>query len=130
MGAMALFGEKYGNRVRVIKFDSSVELCGGTHVNETGQIRQFKIMNESSIASGIRRIEAWTGVKVLSYFKEQDALLEDIKSTLKQSPKPIETIEKLQQEKAELKKRLEKFSIMQQSKVKEELKNMKTVLLF
>ncbi|MDA9951902.1 alanine--tRNA ligase [Chitinophagales bacterium] len=123
MGAMALFGEKYGNRVRVIKFDSSVELCGGTHVNETGQIRQFKIMNESSIASGIRRIEAWTGSKVLTYFKEQEALLEDIKSALKQSPKPIETIEKLQQENAELKKRLEKFSIMQQSVVKDELKN-------
>ena len=123
MGAMALFGEKYGDRVRVIKFDSSIELCGGTHVNETAQIRHFKIMSESSIASGIRRIEAWTGGKVFSYFKEQDALLADIKSTLKQSPKPIETIEKLQQENAELKKRLEKFSIMQQSMVKEELKS-------
>ncbi len=123
MGAMALFGEKYGDRVRVIKFDSSIELCGGTHVKNTGQIRHFKIMSESSIASGIRRIEAWTGSKVLSYFKEQVALLEDIKTTLKQSPKPIETIEKLQQENTELKKRLGKFSIMQQSMVKEELKN-------
>ena len=123
MGAMALFGEKYGDSVRVVKFGSSVELCGGTHVSETGRIKQFKMMNESSIAAGIRRIEAWTGNKVLAYYKEQEEVLNTIKAALKQSPKPVETIEKMQQENAELKKKLAKFSEMQQAQVKEDLKS-------
>ena len=122
MGAMALFGEKYGDKVRVVKFGSSVELCGGTHVSETGRIQLFKIMNESSIAAGIRRIEAWTGKKVLAYYQEQEQVLGDIKTVLKQSVTPLEAIEKLQQENADLKKQLAKFAAMQETMIKEELK--------
>ena len=123
MGAMALFGEKYGDKVRVIKFGTSVELCGGTHVAETGKINQFKISSESSSAAGIRRIEAWTGAKVLAYYKEQEVLLNSIKEVLKQAPKPLETIEKMQAENADLKKKLEQFSKMQEAIVKLELKS-------
>ena len=123
MGAMALFGEKYGDKVRVIKFGTSVELCGGTHVAETGKIKQFKISSESSSAAGIRRIEAWTGAKVLAYYKEQEVLLNSIKEVLKQAPKPLETIEKMQAENADLKKKLEQFSKMQEAIVKLELKS-------
>jgi len=122
MGAMALFGEKYGDKVRVIKFGNSVELCGGTHVAETGKIKQFKLASESSSAAGIRRIEAWTGNKVLAYYKEQEALLNSIKEVLKQAPKPLETIEKMQAENADLKKKVEQFSKMQEALVKAELK--------
>ena len=122
LGAMALFGEKYDDKVRVIKFGSSVELCGGTHVTETGKIKQFKISSESSSAAGIRRIEAWTGNKVVEYYKEQEALLNAIKEVLKQAPKPLETIEKMQAENADLKKKVEQFSAMQQGIVKAELK--------
>ncbi len=122
LGAMALFGEKYGDKVRVIKFGTSVELCGGTHVTETGKIKQFKISSESSSAAGIRRIEAWTGNKVVEYYKEQEALLNAIKEVLKQAPKPLETIEKMQAENADLKKQVEQFSAMQQGIVKAELK--------
>jgi alanyl-tRNA synthetase len=122
MGDMALFGVKYGDKVRVVKFGSSVELCGGTHVSETGRIQLFKIMNESSIAAGIRRIEAWTGKKVLAYYQEQEQVLGDIKTVLKQSVTPLEAIEKLQQENADLKKQLAKFAAMQEAMIKEELK--------
>lgn len=122
LGAMALFGEKYGDKVRVIKFGTSVELCGGTHVTETGKIKQFKISSESSSAAGIRRIEAWTGNKVVEYYKEQEALLNAIKELLKQAPKPLETIEKMQAENTDLKKQVEQFSAMQQGIVKAELK--------
>jgi alanyl-tRNA synthetase len=121
MGAMALFGEKYGDKVRVIQFGTSVELCGGTHVSETGRIKQFKIASESSSAAGIRRIEAWTGSKVLAYYKEQEALFAQVKEALKPSTKPLESIEKLLQENAVLKKKLESFSIMQQAQEKEQL---------
>ena len=123
MGAMALFGEKYGDKVRVIKFATSVELCGGTHVNETGQIKQFKIASESSSAAGIRRIEAWTGSKVMAYFKEQENLLSSIKEILNNAPKPLETIEKMQEENATLKKKVEQFSIMQEGIEKARLKD-------
>ena len=121
MGAMALFGEKYGDKVRVIKFGTSVELCGGTHVNETGKIKQFKLASESSSAAGIRRIEAWTGSKVLAYYKEQEDLLNSIKEVLKQAPKPLETIEKMQAENADLRKKVEQFSKMQEAIVKADL---------
>ncbi|MDC0204529.1 alanine--tRNA ligase [Flavobacteriales bacterium] len=83
LGAMMLFGEKYEDVVRMIQFDKSKELCGGTHVSATGEIGLFKIISEASISSGVRRIEALTGIKALNYLNEQKDLVDDIASTIK-----------------------------------------------
>ena len=83
IGATALFGEKYGKTVRVIKFDESVELCGGTHVDSTGKISIFKILSEGAVASGVRRIEAITGLKALNFYEQQLLLKNELKSILK-----------------------------------------------
>ena len=122
MGAMALFGEKYGDVVRVIKFDSSVELCGGTHVQATGEIGVFKITSEASIASGIRRIEAITANGALAYFNKQGKELNQVVEVVK-NPKVLPAILKLIDENTQLKKQLESFQLMQQKMVKQGLKN-------
>ncbi|MDD6222501.1 MAG: alanine--tRNA ligase [Lachnospiraceae bacterium] len=99
-GAMALFGEKYGDKVRVVKMgDFSIELCGGTHVAHTGQIRQFKILSESGVAAGVRRIEAITGDAVTEFYKEEEKKLHEAAALLKASPDSVaEHIRKLQDE--------------------------------
>ena len=105
-GAMALFGEKYGDTVRTIRFGKSIELCGGCHVKNTSDIWYFKITNESAVASGIRRIEAITGDAVMSHFEEQNKILNDLKVIMKQQVDPIKAYNSLIDENNDLKKEL------------------------
>jgi len=106
-GAIALFGEKYGDVVRTIKFGDSVELCGGTHVKNTSEIWQFKIKSEGAIASGIRRIEAITGFAVKDYYNESTNQLAEIRSLLNNTKNPVISLTELKNENSKLKKKLE-----------------------
>ncbi len=106
MGAMALFGEKYGEEVRVMKYGSSVELCGGTHIPSTGMIGTFRIVSESSIASGIRRIEAVTGANAERLTYEREDILLAIKELFNNNPNLIKSIEKMLEEDVQLKKQV------------------------
>jgi len=128
MGAMALFGEKYGEEVRVIRFGSSAELCGGTHVQATGEIGAFRIVAESSIAAGIRRIEAITGEGADNqYFSMQDEL-KNIRALFNNSPQLTAAIEKLVSEHQEAQKKLEALMAEKTISLKQSLlQNAKTV---
>ncbi|WP_334124127.1 alanine--tRNA ligase [Empedobacter brevis] len=108
-GAMALFGEKYGDKVRVIRFGSSVELCGGTHVKNTADIRLFRILSESSTAAGIRRIEAITSNKAIEAYKDAEKNYNDVLAVLKTKNDAVKAVQHLLDENAELKKQLESF---------------------
>jgi alanyl-tRNA synthetase len=122
-GVNALFGEKYGEYVRIITFDDnfSKELCGGTHVKATGQISYFKIISESAVAAGVRRIEAITGVAVEHYINAQAKLVNQLKDMLK-NPKDIsKSVESLLEENAKLKKEIEKSVLEKSSGLKNEL---------
>lgn len=110
MGAMALFGEKYGDRVRVVKFGDSVELCGGTHVENTSQIGLFKIVSESSIAAGIRRIEAITGEKAEEWYRQVEKKLNAVETLLNHPQDVVKAVGGLIDEKSALQKQVEKFS--------------------
>ncbi len=120
-GAMALFGEKYGDNVRAIKFGESMELCGGIHVSNTADIWSFKIVSEGAVAAGIRRIEAITGEGVRQFFASQEELLSEIKSALKNPQDTVKAVVSLQDENAKLKKQVEAL-------LKEKAKNMKAEL--
>ncbi|KAF2510179.1 alanine--tRNA ligase [Flavobacterium zhairuonense] len=120
-GAIALFGEKYGDLVRTIKFGDSVELCGGTHVANTSDIWHFKIISEGAVAAGIRRIEAITSEAAKEYFESQAVSLAEIKDALKNAQDPVKSILALQDENAQLKKQLEAL-------LKDKAKNMKADL--
>ncbi len=123
MGAIALFGEKYKESVRVIRFGDSIELCGGTHVRATGQIGFFMILKESAISAGIRRIEAISGRKCTEHIFSLEEKLKGIERTISSKQDPLTAIENLIKDNNELTRQLERFKKEKLQKIKEELKN-------
>ena len=121
MGAMALFGEKYGDIVRVVQFGDSVEFCGGTHVGATGQIGFFKIIKESAIAAGIRRIEAISSVESEKYINEKLAMLASVEEKLKSKKSALLSVEKLIDENTQLQKQVDDFRKFQAKMAKKDL---------
>jgi alanyl-tRNA synthetase len=122
MGAMALFGEKYGDSVRVIRFGDSVELCGGTHVSSTGNIGLFKIISEGAISAGIRRIEAITAKAAEEFMYQQVDIIKNIKGIMGNPPDVLPATEKLMAENATLRKQLDGFTKDKVKQLKAELK--------
>ncbi|MCB9018255.1 MAG: alanine--tRNA ligase [Prevotellaceae bacterium] len=109
MGAIALFGEKYGDTVRVVKYGPSVELCGGTHVHATGEIGIIRILSESSVAAGVRRIEAVSGAKAEELIDIQQDMMREAKNFFSNTPNLLQSIKKSIEENAELKKQVDIF---------------------
>lgn len=108
-GAMALFGEKYGDTVRTVRFGQSIELCGGTHVKNTADIWHFKIVSEGAVAAGIRRIEAITSDAVKEFYFNNNRMLFEIKDMLKNPQDPVKSVASLQEENLSLKKQVEQL---------------------
>jgi alanyl-tRNA synthetase len=121
-GAMALFGEKYGDSVRMIEFGNSKELCGGIHVKNTADIWHFKIVSEGAVAAGIRRIEAITGDAVKAFYTNQENTLSEIKEVLKNPQDVLKSVASLQDDNAKLKKQIEQL-------VKEKIDGLATSLV-
>ena len=121
-GAMALFGEKYGDEVRAIKFGESMELCGGIHVKNTAEIWHFKIVSEGAVAAGIRRIEAITSDAVKAHFASYENTLNEVKTALKNPQDILKAVHSMQEENAKLAKQIEAL-------VKDKVKNMKASLI-
>ena len=124
MGAMALFGEKYGDMVRVVTMDPdySVELCGGTHVGATGELGFFKITSEGAVAAGVRRIEAISGAAAEDYVNSQLEQLEKIKEALKNPKDVLKALGSVNEENTALKKQIEKFEQAQLITLRDALK--------
>ncbi|MCB6084723.1 alanine--tRNA ligase [Flavobacterium psychrophilum] len=121
-GAMALFGEKYGDNVRMIEFGESKELCGGIHVKNTAQIWHFKILSEGAVAAGIRRIEAITGDAVKAFYTNQENTLSEIKEVLKKPQDILKSVTSLQDDNVKLKKQIEQL-------LKEKIEGLKNTLV-
>ncbi|MCR4768913.1 MAG: alanine--tRNA ligase [Bacteroidaceae bacterium] len=123
LGAIALFGEKYGDKVRVVQFGTSVEFCGGCHAKSTGNIGMVRIISESSIAAGVRRIEAITGKKVEEAFDKTQDLINDMRALFNNAPDLYNTLKKCIDDNADLKKQVDEFKIQQTLEFKKDLIN-------
>jgi alanyl-tRNA synthetase len=121
LGAIALFGEKYGDKVRVVQFGSSIEFCGGTHVQATGNIGLFKILSESSVAAGVRRIEAVTGKKAEDLLELFEDTMNSMRALFNNAPDLTGTIRKYLEENNELKKKVESFMHEKEAMLKDRL---------
>ncbi|MFM2224401.1 MAG: hypothetical protein RJA07_603 [Bacteroidota bacterium] len=130
LGAMALFGEKYGDVVRVVVMDKnfSIELCGGTHVMRTGELSIFKIISEGAVAAGVRRIEALAGCRAEAYLMNQVKQLNDIKAEFKNPKDIFAAIKNVQEEKAQLQKQIEKLEAKQLVVLRQELLQKKQII--